>query len=369
MRVCQVTSLHPPFDVRIFHKECLTLRQAGYEVTLLAQAGWAERVVDGVRVIGLPQITARRQRPLVWRHIIRQVRRLKPSIVHFHDPELLLLFPFLRPAHLIYDCQEPFAETVLVRRWIPRLLRRPASRLVAALEPWLARRTDAIVITVDSHAERFRSGATPTVPVHNYPLLEQFDYVHRSDGRTVLHVGVLSEGRGSLTMIEAMAAVVRSLRGARLLLVGPFDSAADEAELRQLIVEFGLQQAVQVVGWVPFTELPRWFAQADVGLVPWHSREEFPPPIVPTKMFEYMAARLPVVASDRPVIRALLQDRDCGLLVEPGDAGALAEAIEQLLTHPAEARAMGQRGREAVEQHYRWETEGEKLVRLYGQLG
>ena len=80
MRVCHATSLHPPFDVRIFHKECQTLRRAGYEVTLLAQADWTERVVDGVRVIGLPQISARRQRPRVWRHIVRQVRRLQPDL-------------------------------------------------------------------------------------------------------------------------------------------------------------------------------------------------------------------------------------------------------------------------------------------------
>ncbi len=368
MRVCHVTSLHPPFDVRIFHKECQTLSQAGYEVTLLAQAGWAERVVDGVRVIGLPQITARRQRPLVWSHIIRQVRRLKPSIVHFHDPELLLLIPFLRPARLIYDCQEPFAETMLVRRWIPGPLRYPVSRLVAALEPRLAGRTDAIVITVDSHADRFRSGGGAIVPVYNYPLLERFDSAPCSDGKTVLHVGVLSKGRGSLTMIEAMAAVVRDVPGAKLLLVGAFDSAADEAELRQLVVERALEQAVQVVGWMPFTELPGWFAQADLGLVPWHAREVFPPPVIPTKMFEYMAARLPVVASDRPLIRELLEGLGCGLLVEPGDARALAEAMEYVLTHPAEAKEMGRRGREAVQRDYRWEREGEKLVTLYGQL-
>jgi glycosyltransferase involved in cell wall biosynthesis len=85
-------------------------------------------------------------------------------------------------------------------------------------------------------------------------------------------------------------------------------------------------------------------------------------------MFEYMAARLPVVASDRPAIRRLLEGRDCGLLVEPGEPQALAEAIEYLLTHPSEAQEMGRRGRQAVELYHRWETEGEKLLALYRQL-
>ena len=204
--------------------------------------------------------------------------------------------------------------------------------------------------------------------LYNYPLLRQFDFARCSDGLTVLHVGVLCEGRGSITMIEAMDRLVRRVPGARLLLVGPFDSPSDEAEVRQLIADYGLEKAVEAVGWVPFSDLPVWFARADVGLVPWQTEHEFPPRIIPTKMFEYMAARLPVVVSNRPTIRRFLDGLNCGLLVEPGDAQALAQAIEHLLTYPAQAQEMGQRGRQAVERDYRWETEGEKLLALYRQV-
>lgn len=368
MRVCHVTSLHPPFDVRIFHKECKTLSQAGYEVTLLAQAQWRERVVDGIRIIGLPRITGRYQRPSMWRCIAEKVRRLNPEIVHFHNPELLLMAPFLRPARLIYDCQEATAETMLVRRWIPRPLRHPVSQLVAFLEPRLASWADAIVVTEDSHMDRFRKGDNPIILLYNYPLLNCFDFERRSDGKTIIHVGVLSEGRGSVTMIEAMKLVVCRVPGARLLLVGAFDSPADAAEVRQLVADHGLENAVELVGWVPFDELPRWFAQADVGLVPWHTKEKFPPRIIPTKLFEYMGSRLPVVASNRPAIRRFMDGLGCGLLVEPGDSLGFAEAIGHVLTHPAKAQEMGERGRQAVEKLYRWETEGEKLLQLYRQL-
>jgi glycosyltransferase involved in cell wall biosynthesis len=276
--------------------------------------------------------------------------------------------PFLRPARLIYDCQEPYAETMLVRRWIPRPIRYPASRLVAFLEPMLARRTDAIVVTEDSHVDRFRQGGNRIVLLYNYPLLSQVDLVRRSDGKTVIHVGVLSQERGSLTMIEAMDRVARRVPGARLLLVGPFDSPADEVEVRRLIADYELENAVEVAGWVRFTDLPKWLARADVGLVPWHSKEELPPRIIPTKMFEYMGSGLPIVASSRATIRRFVDGLDCGLLVEPGDAMGLAEAIEYLLTHPAEAKEMGARGRQAVEKDYRWETEGVKLLALYRQL-
>jgi glycosyltransferase involved in cell wall biosynthesis len=368
MRVCHVTSLHPPFDVRIFHKECKTLSRAGHDVTLLAQADWRETVVDGIRIIGLPRITRRYQRPRLWWRIVKEVKGLKPDIVQFHNPELLLVSPLLRPARLIYDCQEATAETMLVRRWIPRPLQHPVSKLVGFLEPRLASWTDAIVVTVEGSADRFRKSGKPVILLYNYPLMSYCDFVRCSDGKTVIHVGILSEGRGSTTMIEAMKLVVCRVPGARLLLVGAFDSPADAVEVRQLIADHGLENAVEVVGWVPFDELPRWFAQADVGLVPWQTKERFPPRIIPTKLFEYMGARLPVVASNRPAIRRFMDGLGCGLLVEPGDSLGFAEAIGHLLTHPVEAREMGERGRQAVEKFYRWKTEGEKLLALYSQL-
>jgi glycosyltransferase involved in cell wall biosynthesis len=368
MKVCHVTSLHPPFDVRIFHKECKTLTQAGYDVTLLAQAGWREKVVAGIRVIGLPKITSRCQRPRVWRRIIKEVKRLKPDVVHFHNPELLLITPFLRPARLIYDCQEANAETMLVRRWIPRLLRYPVSRLVAFLEPILARRMDAIVVTEDSHIELFQRCGCPVVLLYNFPLLSNLEFARRSDGKTLLHVGILSEGRGAGTMIEAMKQVVQRVPGTRLLLVGSFNCPADEIEIRKLIADYSLEDAVVLVGWVPFSDLPEWFVQADVGLVPWQTKKKFPPRIIPTKMFEYMSFGIPIVVSNRLAIRRFMDGLDCGLLVEPGDVQGFAEAIEYLLSHPAEAKDMGERGRRAVEETYHWDTEGEKLVTLYRQL-
>lgn len=169
-------------------------------------------------------------------------------------------------------------------------------------------------------------------------------------------------------MIEAMRQVVQRIPGARLLLVGGCDYPAYEIELRQLIAEYGLDDAVKLVGWIPFSDLPKWFVSADVGLVPWQAREEFPPQVIPTKLFEYMSYRLPVVASNLPVTRRFTEGLDCGLLVEPGDSQGFAEAIAYLLDHPAEARDMGERGRQAIENVYHWETEGRKLVALYRQL-
>ncbi len=81
-----------------------------------------------------------------------------------------------------------------------------------------------------------------------------------------------------------------------------------------------------------------------------------------------MASELPVVASDFPVWREIVDEVDCGLLADPTDPIAVADAIEELLADPERAAAMGRRGRQAVLERYRWEPQGARLVALYSGL-
>ena len=85
----------------------------------------------------------------------------------------------------------------------------------------------------------------------------------------------------------------------------------------------------------------------------------------PNKLFEYMTARIPVIASDFPQWREMIEGVGCGLVVNPLVPIAIAEAIRWLLTHSEQAEAMGQRGRDAVLSSYRWECEADKLLGIY----
>jgi glycosyltransferase involved in cell wall biosynthesis len=88
----------------------------------------------------------------------------------------------------------------------------------------------------------------------------------------------------------------------------------------------------------------------------------------PTKLFEYMAAGIPVIASDFPLWRSIVESAQCGLLVNPLDPAAIAAAIERLITSPDEARRMGMRGRVAAERQFNWALEETALLSFYRSL-
>ena len=85
----------------------------------------------------------------------------------------------------------------------------------------------------------------------------------------------------------------------------------------------------------------------------------------PNKLFEAMSAGVPVIASDFPAWRAVVDGCGCGRLADPLDSSSIAEAMIWMLEHPTETAAMGLHGREAVETRYNWEQESRTLLDLY----
>jgi glycosyltransferase involved in cell wall biosynthesis len=90
--------------------------------------------------------------------------------------------------------------------------------------------------------------------------------------------------------------------------------------------------------------------------------------IEPTKLFEYMGLGMPLIASNYPTYRAVVEGTSCGLCVDPDAPAEIADAIEWIMDHPTQAAEMGRRGREAVIREFNWERESRKLLRLYEQL-
>jgi len=223
---------------------------------------------------------------------------------------------------------------------------------------------DGIVAATPAIAKRFPAGKT--VIVQNFPILNELvspdPTPYQNRPAKIIYVGGITVIRGIREMVQAMSLVPESLN-ARLVLVGAFSPPSLEAEVRGLP---GWDR-IEFVGWQDRASVARLLGEARAGLVLFHPEPNHLE-AQPNKLFEYMSAGLPVIASDFPLWREIVEKERCGLLVDPLDPAAIAKVIQWILEHPEEAEAMGRRGQKAVFERYNWDTEAAKLIALYRRL-
>lgn len=370
IKVCILSSVHSAFDVRVFHKEARTLARAGYDVTLIAQHDQDE-IVNGVKIIGLPRPRNRLHR-ITWLtlKVFWLALKQRADVYHFHPPELLpigILLKLCTRKKVIYDVHEDWPNEIRTREWIPPVLRRIAARAFGSFERTCARFIDGIILAGD--AVRNLSLAKATV-IHNYPPLEYFKNLDKGiekkrverDNYILIFAGGLVGIRGIYEMIEAIEFASKHYR-VKLRLLGKFVDTTTEARTRALQ---GFSQA-ELIGLVPYGDIPKYLSAADVGLILFHPLPNHVESR-PNKLFEYMAAGLPVIASNFPLWKEIVEGNQCGLTVDPLNPREIAQTIEYLLNHPEERQRMGENGRKAVLEKYNWEREAEKLLALYQTL-
>ena len=366
-KVVHLTSVHSPLDHRILHKECQSLARAGFEVTIIGPHT-RDLVKDCVHIksIQLQSSRARRMTQTAWR-IFQEAQKQAADIYHFHDPELIPVGLLLRATgkRVIYDIHEDVPREILAKHYIPRWGRRLVSWTVEGIEAAACSCFSALVTTTPTIAQRFRSINSRTVVVRNYPYPEEIIFAQpaikwQERRQSVAYVGGITGERGIHEMVSAMSLLPESFP-ATLELVG-----------NQLPLFVEPEKLYRHPGWRRvkhhgILEQPEVFSllhEVRAGLAVLHPIPNFLDSI-PVKFFEYMGAGLPIITSDFPAWRKLLDDTGCAIFVDPMNPREIAAAIQYVLTHPAEAEEMGRRGCASMVQRFNWKTEASTLVDLY----
>jgi len=366
-------------DVRVL-KEAQSLTALGHTVSVICWDRAAEFVAretlpGGVEITRIQHIRSgyglgARQLlkiPLFWRAVLPILDQLRPDLVHCHDFDTLPAGLWWGKSHrkpVVYDAHEYYADLCK-----PRLHGAAGGLLYRAirLAEHAAARAASAVITVDETlAAIYRPRNRRVIVVGHYPprhMAAEPNPVFSRPTLTLLYAGRLSVDRGLLLYADVLRCLRENGIAARLRLAGVFTPASDEQAFRQRIG--GLEAEVEFLGWTPYADMPALLRSADVGLSILLPEPRYTAAL-PVKLFEYMAAGLPVLASDFLPVRQVVTAADCGTLVNPLDEAAkIAEILIAWQRSPNTPRRLGENGRQAVLKRYNWEAVIGQVDQLY----
>lgn len=363
MRVCQITTVHPRYEKRILYKQCFSLKEK-YCVYLIVADGLGDENNNGVKIIDIGE----RKKSILNRVIFDSLKAYKKALAfncdvyHFHDPELIFMGYLLKlkGKKVIYDVHEDLPRQILTKPYGSRFIKKVVGNLFERIEHVLSKRFDYIVTVTNHIGIRFKKSNSNTIIVKNYPNIDktsiQNNWKEKKD--IICYIGSISEVRGIKEIIKALEEL-----DAKLYLGGLFNSEKLEGEVRRMKA----WSKVKEFGYVNEKQASEIYRESKIGLVLLHPTINYLDAL-PTKLFEYMLAGLPVVVTNIPLWAGIVNDHQCGLIVDPFNNKDVVDKITYLLDNDSIAETMGKNGQSAVKSMFNWSVEEKKLLEMYKHL-
>jgi glycosyltransferase involved in cell wall biosynthesis len=371
IRFCHFTSTHTALKSRSFHRQCLPLAEAGFNIRYISPAS-VDGILPNVEFVQIPGSRSVIGSLFSQISLLRAILRQDADVYHFQDPQVLplaLALKLLFRKRVIYDAYEDFPSIAAQKLSSPESLRPLAKKLMAAAESYASRKLDAVLTADPLTLHRLaRIGSSEKRVLYNFPNLHFFPQTGNVTKRfDLVYRGGLSQRAGTFLLLEALRLLAADNVRPTLLLIGYSDGAQADETLRQQIDALGLTAQVEIRGRIPHEGMAAALGSARIGICPLLDTPKFRLNI-PVKIFEYWACGLPVIASDLPPSRPFMRGSDAGVLCPPGDALALASSIADLLGDFERVQRMGRCGRAIVEHRLNNQSEARKLISLCTKL-
>jgi len=364
--IVHITILHDRYDTRIFQKECLSLRNS-YDVTLIVNDHLGDEFTNGIRIIDLHLEKGNR---LVWvRNSVNRIseilEEIRPRIVHVHDPELLWLYCKMKHKFLfVFDLHDDLVLQVLEKEYISKFLRRPVSWCSSIFLTSFIKRIDGLITAADYMTDKYRYYNPRSITIWNYPVLSEFkpkvDFTLGNQIR-ILFIGTAYTGRSLENLCEIITEP--EFRHAFSLTIIGEVSELLLGKIRRFI-EAG---NIELLPPMKYHNLYDIMQSYDIGFICDYKfgRNE---QIIPIKILEYMAAGLPVIGSNLPKIKSIIQECGNGFIVDLDEENDSIRAIlRQVLNRPQMLKELGINSLNGVKDYSWWKMKS-KLLDFYGDI-
>lgn len=373
LRICFVTSIHPDFDARVWNYGVM-LAARGHQVRLVCPWNAPDGSVrEGIALHTFPRARLRLARPFsIPLHLAHKLRPLLPTVdvVHFHDIDILpwmAVLSLFKP--VVYDVHENYPDEMLVRQWIPGPLRRVLYHTVRGVQAGLSLVIRNVVFVVPEQQKDFPRRGLRSILVRNYATLQLLDAVkpgYCTRPSAVVFIASNYEANGTFLFLEIATRMLQRRPDLRFIMADRWADPVTRSRALQMIRGRGLHNVLVVPNVAPQNIVEH----LNRGTIAISADLRLPQRInaLPTKLFEYMAAGLPIIASDLPHACRLAEQTGAITLCQPENPDSFIRAIEWLDDNRELAFAMGQRGQRAFRERFCWETQAEELERFYAEV-
>ncbi len=366
IKVCHFSSVHKRGDQRILYKECVSLLNAGYDVSLIVADGGGNDIANGIKVYDVGKEKKRTQRfTRTQKKIFSIALELDCDVYHFHDPELLFTGLKLKRKgkKVIWDMHENLPADIMQKGYIPLFIRKLITAVFKKIEKYTVKRIDGVICTRDSVLHRLNGLNDNLALVNNFPLIDYEVEINDREERTICFAGTISPNYQHKEIIQA----IEQIDNVKYLLAG----SISERHLSQLKALPGWKK-VEYLGVLPFEEVKSLFARSSIGVAIHkytHNMDWQIGNFALTKIFEVMYWKMPVICTDYSLWEdEIFEKYKCGITVIPTNVDAIRESIQYLLDNPEEARSMGETGHKAVVESFNWKSQEKRLLKLYSRI-
>jgi len=374
MKICHITSMHDWNDDRIYQRACLGLAREGLEVHLVATRPKELPVNTEVNFHWIKQRIGWKRRWYSSKEAIEKAIRVKADIYHFHDPDLLPHIVKLKNrvpySRIVYDIHENYTArfgqwkyTKAFSTFFVKKFRNYELKIISKIAGY--------TVTTQSMHELFKSTNKPWLEIRNtvdISRIKDIDLNKESKfvNPTVYTSGTNSDARNVMETVQALPLIIEEYPSVNMMFVGKYQDDLKN-RINDFRIDFNLGARLIAEGMLPWKENFKRTAKAFCGCV-FYENNVNNKVTLPNRLYEYMYCGLPVVATDFPELRKVINDTNCGILIDSDDPKAIAEGFIFLLNNPEEAKKMGERGKKAIEEKYGYHVDLKNTINLYKEL-
>jgi len=368
LNITHLTSVHPRYDTRIFLRECCSLARVDtYKVNLLVADGLGNEIKNKVEIFDVGKSKGRINRMLkTTKNMFDKAKKLDSDIYHFHDPELIFVGLNLKALgkKVIFDVHENTRSQINNKFYLAKPIRMVLSSLYYLLNSYISKKFH-LVLAEKSYVDIYKDKTSNYTVVQNFSdssFLKPFS-ISKREGNGIFYIGEISNERGLDIILKALKILKNRNIDFFMHYVGPIYNT----ELVSSLNLEGIENNIKFYGSLVLNEGFEISKNCKVGLSILKPEENMLYSYS-TKIFEYMAVKLPVITSNFALYTDVIDKYHCGICINPNNEIELADTIEYIFTHKEQAHKMGEQGAVAVLNEFNWEREESKLLGLYKDI-